>query len=411
MVTRAGTVWENFTSVDVARLLRVLSLLQQRPDWTGPALAGRLGVGLRTIRRDIQRLRELGYPVDATPGVAGGYQLGIGAQLPPLLLDDDEAVAVVVGLRTAAATALSGITDSATTALQKLECLLSVSARERVRSLSTASAQASRTPPPLTDPAVLDELARACNQTRRARFAYTTRQGYTFDAEVEPLRLVHTGYCWYLVARDVKAGDWRTYRVDRIEKPTLTNHSFDHVDPPDPETFVFTAIAVEPYAYKARLRLHLPLAHAEHLVPRTVGVLSPTDDGDTMATELRIGGGDSKWMINFIIGLPCDVTVIEPDDLRCPWRRPPSAYSTLSEHSNERPERRDCVRRDRDRLFVGVRRLLAVRSSAGGAECVKISAWRMGVRCRRGSRTCRSGSAIGSLRATATSSTDRALNS
>ena len=208
-----------------ARLLRLLSLLQTRPDWPGPELAGRLEITPRTLRRDIQRLRDLGYPVHATPGVAGGYRLAPGATLPPLLLTDDEAVAVAVSLRTAASQSVTGIAETALTALAKLEQVLPTRLRQRTEALHQATVTLPRTAPTV-DPALLTTLATACRHHQALTIAYTTRDGAETERQIEPHRLVHTGYRWYLVARDTTRDAYRTFRADRITNPTPTGTRF-----------------------------------------------------------------------------------------------------------------------------------------------------------------------------------------
>jgi biotin operon repressor BirA-like protein len=204
-----------------ARLLRLLSLLQTRPNWSGAELADRLGMSDRTIRRDIERLRDLGYPVHAARGVAG-YRLGAGAALPPLLLDDDEAVAVAVGLRTAAA-GIRGIEEASLGALAKLEQLLPSRLRRRVNAV-----QASTLPVPgdgagpRVDPAVLAMLAGACRDRERLHMAYRDHHGSLGRRAVEPYRLVSWGRRWYLVAWDLDREGWRILRIDRVEPTTVT---------------------------------------------------------------------------------------------------------------------------------------------------------------------------------------------
>ncbi|MDQ0602972.1 putative DNA-binding transcriptional regulator YafY [Streptomyces canus] len=200
-----------------ARLLRLLSLLQAHRDWSGADLAERLGVTPRTVRRDVDRLRELGYPVNASPGTGGGYQLGAGAELPPLLLDDDEAVAVAVGLRTAAGQGIEGIGETSVRALAKLEQVLPSRLRRRVGALNAFTVPMLRGPQPsAVDPAVLTELAHLCRDAERLRFAYRSHNGDSTRRTVEPHRLVCTERRWYLVAWDLDRDDWRTFRVDRI---------------------------------------------------------------------------------------------------------------------------------------------------------------------------------------------------
>src|SRR5690348_18374346 len=194
-----------------ARLLRLLSLLQARRDWTSAELAARLGVTTRTIRNDVVRLRGLGYPVDARPGVAGGYRLGAGGSRPPLLLDDEETVAVAIGLRTAANGSVAGIEEASVRALAKLQQVLPSRLRHRVSAIaSSALAVPSRGPE--VDPDVLTLIASACREPERLRFDYRTHSGTATRRSVEPYRLVNDRRRWYLVAWDADRDDWRTFR-------------------------------------------------------------------------------------------------------------------------------------------------------------------------------------------------------
>ena len=195
-----------------ARLLRLLSLLEARRDWSGPQLSERLGVTTRTVRNDIDRLRSLGYPVDAAPGVGGGYRLGAGAAMPPLLLDDDEAVAVAVGLRTAAGGAVAGIEESSVRALVKLERMLPSRLRRRVRTLAAAMVMLPQTTAPV-EAGALTAIAAACRDHEQLRFDYSTHEGAGAARVIEPHRLVSSGRRWYLLAWDVGRQDWRTFRV------------------------------------------------------------------------------------------------------------------------------------------------------------------------------------------------------
>jgi predicted DNA-binding transcriptional regulator YafY len=201
-----------------ARLLELLSLLQSRREWSSAELAERLEVGARTVRRDVERLRRLGYPISARRGVAGGYRLAAGASLPPLLLDGEEAVAVAVGLRVAASSGVAGIEETSVRALAKLEQLLSSALRRRVSALGAATVAYPRLGPAV-DPETLAAIASAARDGERVRFAYRSHEGQRSRREVEPHRLVHTGRRWYLVAWDPAREDWRTFRVDRIEPP------------------------------------------------------------------------------------------------------------------------------------------------------------------------------------------------
>src|SRR4051812_1211130 len=204
-----------------ARLLALLSLLQQRREWSGPELAGRLEVGPRTIRRDVEKLRDLGYPIEAAPGIAGGYRLAAGAQMPPLLLDDAEAIAVAVGLRSSASGSISGIEESSVRALAKIEQILPDRLRDRVRALGDATS-AFRVDGPRIDADDLALIAAACRDGMRLRFSYTAKGGEATSREVEPAAVVHTGWRWYLAAYDLGRDDWRTFRVDRIVGSPVT---------------------------------------------------------------------------------------------------------------------------------------------------------------------------------------------
>ncbi|TDD29374.1 WYL domain-containing protein, partial [Nonomuraea terrae] len=217
-----------------ARLLRLLSLLQSRRDWSGADLAERLGIGHRTVRRDIERLRALGYPVHSTPGVAGGYRLGAGARLPPLLLDDEEAVAVALGLRTAAGGTVTGIEETSLRALAKLEQVLPERLRRRVNTLQTHTVRVNRDGPTV-DADVLSRMAAACRDREQLRFDYTGQNGESALRGAEPHSLVARGNRWYLVAWDADRRDWRTFRADRIRLRTPNGPRFAPREPPAPD--------------------------------------------------------------------------------------------------------------------------------------------------------------------------------
>jgi predicted DNA-binding transcriptional regulator YafY len=294
-----------------ARLLRLLSMLQVRPDWTGAELAGRLNVTTRTVRRDVQRLRDLGYPVHATPGLAGGYRLGAGAALPPLLLDDDEAVAVVVSLRTAASHTVTGIEETALRALAKLEQVLPARLRERTAALQQATVQLPSLAPTV-DPAALTAIAGACRRHERLAFGYTGRDGEVSARTVEPHRLVHTGRRWYLVARDLLRDDWRTFRVDRIDSPRATGVRFVPRDPPDAASFVATAVTAAPYRFRARVLMHAPAHVIAERIPPTVAVLEPVSQDTCLLTT---GSDALDHIAVHLAWLGTDFTVLEPPEL------------------------------------------------------------------------------------------------
>ncbi|MFE7513980.1 helix-turn-helix transcriptional regulator [Streptomyces sp. NPDC057540] len=297
-----------------ARLLRLLSLLQAHREWSGPDLAERLGVTPRTVRRDVDRLRELGYPVHASPGTGGGYQLGAGAELPPLLLDDDEAVAVAVGLRSAAGQGVEGIGESSVRALAKLEQVLPARLRRRIGALNAFTVPLLRTPRERVDPAVLTELAHACRDGERLRFAYRDHGGTATRRIVEPHRLVCTERRWYLVAWDLDRGDWRTFRADRIEPTPPHGPRFPPREPPaeDLAAYVQKGVSGAAYAREATVRLFVPLAEAAAVVGPLDGVL--TADGEE-ACLLRTGARSLDFMVFHVMFMGFDFEVVDPPEL------------------------------------------------------------------------------------------------
>jgi predicted DNA-binding transcriptional regulator YafY len=295
-------------------MLRLLSLLQARPNWTGPELSDRLGVTDRTLRRDVARLRDLGYPVEAFAGPAGGYSLAPGGALPPLLLDDDEAIVVALGLRAAAIGALPGFEDAAVAALAKIEQVLPVRLRERITDLDGSIVRLGRSglaPAPL-DAELLVTIAQACRASERLRFGYVDSAGRSSERHVEPYQLVHASRRWYLVANDRDRDAWRTFRVDRIGDLTPTRMRFTRVDPPDAAALVAEGLAVSVYRWQARVLLEVKPDEAAELVSPTTGVLEPARGG----TLLRVGAEDLEWIARYLAGLPCRFTVLEPDELK-----------------------------------------------------------------------------------------------
>jgi predicted DNA-binding transcriptional regulator YafY len=263
-----------------ARLLRLLSLLQTPRDWTGTELAGRLGVSARTVRNDVDKLRELGYPVLATRGPAGGYRLGAGAAMPPLLLDDDEAVAVAVGLRTAAGGAVAGIEDAALRALAKLEQVLPARLRSRVGMLQSVITPVPAAATALVDPDVLTAIAAACRARERLRFSYSSHDGTPSEREAEPYQLVNWGRRWYLVAFDVRRADWRTFRVDRILVRTPGGGRFTPRPLPsdDLAAWVSQRAAFAAWRYRARVTVLAPADTVLARIGQYVGTVTAIDD-------------------------------------------------------------------------------------------------------------------------------------
>ncbi|WP_229377841.1 YafY family protein [Streptomyces sp. VRA16 Mangrove soil] len=298
-----------------ARLLKLLSLLQAHREWSGPELSGRLGVSARTVRRDVDRLRELGYPVHASPGTGGGYRLGVGAELPPLLLDDDEAVAVAVGLRTAAGQGIAGIGDASVQALAKLEQVLPHRLRRRVGALNSSTVSMLRTAgADAVDPAVLTELAAACRDAERVRFAYVGHGGEPSRRTVEPLRLVCSERRWYLVAWDTDRDDWRTFRVDRITLKPPHGPRFRPRTPPadDLAAYVSRGVSRRAYATEAVVRLLVPVAEARQRISPTAGMLEA--DGEQTCL-LRAGAVSLDVMVWHIASTGFEFEVLEPDAL------------------------------------------------------------------------------------------------
>jgi predicted DNA-binding transcriptional regulator YafY len=307
-------------SSPAGRLLDLLSLLQSRPRWNAAELAERLHTTERTVRRDVARLRDLGYPVDAELGRAGGYQLGAGGALPPLLLSDDEAVAVAVGLRAAATTGgVVGYEDAAVAALAKLEQVLPARLRDRVLSLNTAAVvvRSGTDGNVQIDPELLLLLAQACRRAERAHFGYLDRAGNATERRVEPYRLVNVEHRWYLVAHDLDRSDWRTFRLDRMSDAVLTGHRFERGEEPDAGELVTEGMALAGYRWRAELVLHAGLEQASWDVPRTIGFLEPIDDERTL---LRLGADSLEWIARLVAGLPFDAEVVSPKELRAALR-------------------------------------------------------------------------------------------
>jgi predicted DNA-binding transcriptional regulator YafY len=296
-----------------ARLLRLLTLLQSRRSWTGPELAERLGVGVRTIRRDMERLRSLGYPVNAEPGTAGGYRLGAGAALPPLLLDDDEAVAVAVGLRTAASGTVTGIEETSMRALAKLEQVLPSRLRRRVRALGSFTLPTLGAAPTV-EPEVLATIAAACRDQERLRFGYRSYDGGASRRTVEPHRLVQLGRRWYLVAWDSDRADWRSFRVDRITTRLSPGARFAARKPPPggAADFVAKGALDARNRWQANVILHAPLAAVSARVPATVGTLEAIDD---RTCRLHTGADWLGSLAIYIAAIGVDFEVIEPPEL------------------------------------------------------------------------------------------------
>ena len=294
-------------------MLRLLSLLQSHRYWPGPELSDRLEVSPRTLRRDVDRLRELGYTVDAVRGAAGGYQLRAGGSLPPLLLEDDEAVAVAVGLRTAATSAVAGADDRSVQALAKVLALMPPRLR---RQMDAVSSQTETPGPwegaPTVDATVLTTLAQACRDDELVEFDYTAREAETTHRRVEPFRLVSLGRRWYLVSYDRDRQDWRSFRLDRIASPRPTGQKFRPRDLPaaDALTYVQQGIRRMPQQYAVRVRV----AVAAEVLDREVGrwgTVTPDDEGCVL--EMDVDSLD--WPVMVLASSGADFVVESPPEL------------------------------------------------------------------------------------------------
>ena len=296
-----------------SRLLQLLSLLQARRDWSGSELAGRLEVSGRTIRRDVERLRDLGYPVESVTGPAGGYRLRAGTAMPPLLLDDDEAIAIAVGLRTAARASVTGIEETSVRALVKLEQVLPSHLRRRVRALGSATI-APTVGGPTVDPQDLTTIAAACRDHERLRFSYRSREGIDSRREVEPHSLVNLGRRWYLVAWDRGREDWRTFRVDRLARLAAIGLRFTPrgLPAPDAAVYVERSITEAQHRYEARVTIHAP---ADEVAARVPAYWGTVEEKDARSCELRIGDDDLGWLAVRLAMIPVEFEVHEPPEL------------------------------------------------------------------------------------------------
>ncbi|MFD7730685.1 helix-turn-helix transcriptional regulator [Kitasatospora phosalacinea] len=297
-----------------ARLLRLVSLLSSRPSWTCGELAERMEVTDRTVRRDVARLRELGYGVESEPGPWGGYRLGGGARALPLLLDDEEALAVAVALRGAASSGVLGGDQAVLSALLKLRQSLPRRVAERLAGMDATFVHAHRPGEPQIAPGTLLELAGACRAGQRVRLSYRDGGGRDSVREVDPYRLVHNGRRWYFVALDVARGEWRTFRADRVVQVRGTGQPVaEPVEPPDPALLVVRNTGTGRYPVYASVRFPVPLEEALRLVPAVVGTHRPDGPG---ACVVEIGGPDAEGLARYLLGLAVPLRVLAPQEVR-----------------------------------------------------------------------------------------------
>lgn len=294
-----------------ARLLALLGLLQTRRDWPGAVLAGRLQVDVRTVRRDIDRLRELGYRIDASAGQGGGYRLGPGPTLPPVLLTDDEAVTVMLALH-AAAGSVSGLEAASQGLLAKLDHLMPTRLRTRVRTMDAITVSLAG----CGDLAGIDALAiiaSACRDRHRLRLRYTDRGGQDSQRHVEPQQLVHTGRRWYLLAWDLGRADWRTFRIDRMREPVSDGSIFEpRTLPDDPARFVARALASAPSRYRLWVRLQGNYDELAVAVPGWCGLLEAIDQ---RSCRLQLGADSLEGMAASLLMVGRDLQLLESP----PW--------------------------------------------------------------------------------------------
>jgi predicted DNA-binding transcriptional regulator YafY len=298
-----------------ARLLTLLSLLQTPREWPGSELAGRLGVSSRTVRRDIERLRELGYPVEATKGAVGGYRLAAGTAMPPLLLDDEEAVAIAVGLRAGAGHAVEGIEEASVRALAKLEQVLPSRLRQRVSSLQHATLPLTRGDGAMVGPKTLTAMASAVTAGERLRFDYCSGDGTESKRHVEPYRLVSTGRRWYLVAYDLGREDWRTFRLDRVGEVFATGARCAPRELPAGDAAEFLAESMARRRPPVAVDVSFTVSAGE-LGPRLPPYLGVLEASGPAACRLRLEwNGSLEWLAVRFAVLGHDFTVHGPEEL------------------------------------------------------------------------------------------------
>jgi predicted DNA-binding transcriptional regulator YafY len=320
------------------RTLRLLSLLQARRYWPGAELAARLEVSPRTLRRDVDRLRELGYPIQAHRGVEGGYQLAAGTALPPLLVDDEDAVALAVGLHAAAQGAVEGIAESSVRALAKVVQVMPARLRRRVEALSAMTVPASwgSGTRASVDPAVLTSAALACRDTERLRFSYTGADGRHSDRHVEPYRLVMLGHRWYLVGYDLGRQDWRSFRLDRLTGPNATGSRFRPRELPaqDAAAFVRAGIANVTATYDVEVIIEAPA----RAVRERIGRWATVEAIGAARCRVRMTADSLDWPMMALGMAGADFHVVSPPELLDrigDWGRRFSAAARYSQGDSE----------------------------------------------------------------------------
>ena len=303
-----------------ARLLKVLSLLQSKPFWSGAELSEALGVTLRSVRRDVDRLRSLGYPVHAAAGTGGGYRLGAGKELPPLPLDDDEATAVAIGLREAASGPFAGVEDAAVRALAKMEKVLPRRLRKRLHALQDVSVRLGQPWVPRVDAETLGRIANACRENELLHFDYQSREDQKSQRVAEPYRLVHTSFRWYLLAWDMGRQDWRTFRVDRIRPPVVARARFTPRPLPAGDVAAYVSRAVSTNAYRHQAKVTL-FASAEVVTQRLGGLAATVEPRDGSSCVVHTGADSLEALTWHLAFMGFDFELHEPKELRDHLRR------------------------------------------------------------------------------------------
>ncbi len=299
-------------SETTSRVLQLLGLLQSRRVWTGAELADRLGVTGRSVRRDIERLRDLGYPVHASTGHGGGYQLGAGAALPPLLLDPDEAVAMAVCLRLAAGGSVAGVGESALRALSKLDQVMPPRLRSQVAAVHDTTVTLTAGADAPVEPELLMTLARACRDHEHVDAAYTDRAGAASDRRLEPYQLVTTGRRWYLMAFDRDQSDWRSLRLDRMSDVRARGTTFTLREAPDAASYVSRSISSSPYRHVARVRYQCSgEVVAQHFSPSSATIES--DGADSCI--VTAGADDPAVLALYLAMVGRDFEILEPPEV------------------------------------------------------------------------------------------------
>ncbi|MCX2731544.1 WYL domain-containing protein [Saccharopolyspora sp. NFXS83] len=310
-----------------SRLLRLLSLLSSRPSWTAGELARRMEVTDRTVRRDVSRLRDLGYDVESDPGRWGGYRLRPGNKQIPLVLDDEESLAVAVALREAARTGVLGDDQAVLSAFLKLRQLLPARVASQLGAMDDVFEHTARAGGQPLSAGLLAGLAAACRRSERLRLSYRDMRGSDSERAVDPHRLVFTGNRWYLVARDVERGAWRTFRADRVLHAEPTGRVVRIDDPPAAARLVAETLTSD-YPLYAKVRLHVALDEAMRAIPPTAGVHRADGPG---ATVVEVGGTDVESLATRLVKLGVPLTVLSPAEVRAAVRRHALALAETNE--------------------------------------------------------------------------------